>query len=149
MASVIEAWRGVATLLAAQGFDLALCHNDPNTTNMMFKPGAPLQMVDYEFASNNDPSFEVSAFLGYYDFPDETRWALIEEYYGRYEFRHEARMRVMTVGILIRFGLWAMTKARLTDVDYDYHKYGTVYFVSASQTIRDPRWQAWVAAAAT
>ncbi|MCL8025327.1 choline/ethanolamine kinase family protein [Nocardioides bruguierae] len=144
MERVITVWHEAEQSLVASGYDVAPCHNDPNFTNMMVRPGHPLQLVDYEFAANNDPTFELSSLLCFYNFSDLTRAALLEEYHGRYELRHEARLRVCYVGMLVRMGLWAIEKAHATDPDYDYLKYGSVFFLEAVEYLRDPRWTSWV-----
>ncbi len=144
MSEPFAEWNRAASALRASGIDLAPCHNDPNFTNMMVKPGAPMRLVDYEFAANNDPAYDVLGMLGFYPVPERTKIALIEEYFGRYEYRYEARMRVMTLAILMRFGLWALSQALERDADYDYARYGLVYFVNAKALYRDPRWDSWL-----
>jgi aminoglycoside phosphotransferase (APT) family kinase protein len=146
MAEVLAGWRRAEQALRASGSDLAPCHNDPNFTNMMIKPGAPLQLVDYEFAANNDPSYELLGMIGFYPVPEPVRFRLIEEYYGRYTLALDARMRIMTLALLVRFGLWAVGNAARRDSDYDYEKYGSVYFVLGAGLLRDPRWEAWLRA---
>jgi thiamine kinase-like enzyme len=143
---VVAAWFDAEAAIVASGFDLAPCHNDPNFPNFMHRPGTHLKLVDYEFAANNDPTFEVGGVLGFYGLDDFTRIALLEEYYGVYTAAAEARMWLMTVGLLTRFGIWALSFAAARDADYDYEKYGLVYFSYASAIIRDPRWPTWLRA---
>jgi thiamine kinase-like enzyme len=144
MERAIAGWRDAEAALTAAGSDLAPCHNDPNFTNMMVHPLKPMQLVDYEFAANNDPSYEVLGMIGFYPVQERTRFALIEEYYGRYDTSLDARMRLMTVALLVRFGLWAVLNAAQRDSDYDYEKYGSMFFVIADGMMRDPRWDAWL-----
>ncbi|UFS58615.1 choline/ethanolamine kinase family protein [Subtercola endophyticus] len=142
---VIGAWFDAEAAITAAGFDLAPCHNDPNFPNFMHSPGRSLQLVDYEYSANNDPTYELGGVLGFYGLHDRTRRALLEEYYGVYTAAAEARMWLMTVGLLTRFGLWAAMYAHTRDADYDYQKYGLVYFSYAAAIVRDPRWPSWLA----
>ncbi|MCL8025329.1 choline kinase family protein [Nocardioides bruguierae] len=144
---VLDAWPTVRAALRAGGFDPMPCHNDPNPLNFMYRPGRPLQLVDHEFAANNDPAFEVSVFLRMLDFTEGQRRELLEEYHGRLEARHEARMHLLTFACYLRFGVWAREKAHVTDPDYDFTKYGSVYLLSAAELLRDPRWSSWLDAA--
>lgn len=141
---LLAEWRHAEQKLHAVGFDLAPCHNDPNFTNMMEKSGSPMQLVDWEFAANNDPSYEVLGLIGYYPVPAHTRVAVIEEYFGRYTMSLEARMHVMTMAVMIRFGLWAIGQSTVKDVDFDYRKYGMWNLMNARGEMVDPRWDAWI-----
>ncbi|WP_143338125.1 choline/ethanolamine kinase family protein [Demequina sp. NBRC 110054] len=139
-------WWRASRSLSASGIDTVPCHNDPNYTNMMVAPGKPFKLVDYEFAANNDPSYEVLGLISYYPIPAATKRELIEEYFGAWTPSLEARMHLMHLAILVRFSLWAIGNAYSLRTDYDYEKFGTSYLVMADGIIRHPDWETWLKA---
>ncbi len=142
----LSGWKTAAAALIASGSDLAPCHNDPNSANMMVSPHdrRPLQLVDFDYAANNDPSYELLGLLGFYPVPDTTRHEVIEEYYGRYSSQLGARMSAMYVAVLVRFGLWAVNRAGDAD-DYDYGKYGYMHLRDALAHMRRAEWSSELA----
>src|SRR5690606_6397396 len=66
----------------ASGMDLASCFNDPMPGNFLISEGRPMKLIDYEFASTNERSYEIGVFLGEMFFDEPTTLRLIETYYG-------------------------------------------------------------------
>src|SRR5690606_36901543 len=53
-------YRAAKSAMLAGGLDLVPCHNDPMPGNFLYREGAPLKLVDYEFASDNDRAYELA-----------------------------------------------------------------------------------------
>ena len=62
-------------LAAAQ---TSLCHNDPVAEN--FIRGGPLVLIDWEFAADNDPMFDLAVISAHHELPDSARWRLLDHY---------------------------------------------------------------------
>jgi thiamine kinase-like enzyme len=128
----------------ASGLDLVPCFNDPMPGNFLVKPGAPMKLVDYEFASMNERSYELGVWLGEMFFPEETAAALIEAYAGERRPDFVARVIVMRALADVKWATWAMVQEQISLLDFDFHKYGAWKYMRARSIMHDPRWERWL-----
>jgi thiamine kinase len=56
------------------------CHNDIVAANIIASPS--LSLVDWEYACDNDPLFDLASLIGYHDLPDEASRVLLRAYAG-------------------------------------------------------------------
>lgn len=60
--------------------DLACCHNDIVATNVIDAGG--LHLVDWEFACDNDPFFDLASVIGFHDLDEKRQQVLLCAYAG-------------------------------------------------------------------
>ena len=70
----------------ASGLDVVPCHSDPMPGNFMVQLKddriTDMQLVDFEFAANNERAYEIAVFLAEVFVDEQTSIELIERYYG-------------------------------------------------------------------
>ncbi|KUI40437.1 phosphotransferase [Mycobacterium sp. GA-2829] len=138
-------YRVVKAALTASGLDLVACHNDPMPGNFLVADGAPMRMVDYEFASNNERAYELALLITEKFYGEQQMLALVEDFYGSTDFATLARVQVCGALADVKWGLWACVNQQLnTSWDFDYHKYGYWKLMRARLKMTDPRWAFWV-----
>ena len=128
----------------ASGLDLVPCFNDPMPGNFLVKPDAPMKLVDYEFASMNERSYELGVWLGEMFFPEDVSTELLKAYAGELHAGLAARVMVMRALADIKWASWAMVQQQISELDFDYHKYGAWKYMRARSIIYDSRWDGWL-----
>lgn len=128
----------------ASGLDLVPCFNDPMPGNFLIKQGAPMKLVDYEFASTNERAYELGVWLGEMFFPEDVSESLIEAYAGELRPDFTARVTVMRALADLKWASWAMVQQQISTLDFDYHKYGAWKHMRARAIMHDPRWERWL-----
>jgi thiamine kinase-like enzyme len=124
---VLTIYDEAAARFLASGLDIVPCHNDPHPSNFMLsieQPMKPMKLIDYDYASNNERSYEIGVFVGGYFLDDGQARQAIEAYYGHCNPQLWARALVMRVIADVKWGLWALVRARESGGDFDYYKYG-------------------------
>jgi thiamine kinase-like enzyme len=134
----------VKRAFAASGLDLAPCFNDPMPGNFLVRQGAAMQLVDYEFASNNERAYELGVLLGEMFFPEDRSLELVEAYYGHTRPATVARVWLARALADLKWASWAIVSRRLSDWDFDYQKYGEWKYMRARSVMLDPRWEWWL-----
>lgn len=74
------------------GIELVLSHHDVWEPNFLFTADGDFYLIDWEFASANDPINDVVSLFTRYEYSDEEIYELLKVYYGReltnLEYRH-------------------------------------------------------------
>lgn len=65
------------------------CHNDVVAANLL---GDSPQLIDWEYAADNDPYFDLASLIGYHDLPDSTANSLLAEYSGSTTAGHREQL---------------------------------------------------------
>ncbi len=132
----------------ASGLDLVPCFNDPMPGNFLIsaEPGVPkpMRLIDYEFASNNERSYELGVLFAEMFFDEHLTASLVEQYLG--EVRPEIVARVVINRALadLKWASWAVVNRKLNAWDFDYQKYGVWKYMRARDIMFDPRWDGWL-----
>lgn len=132
-------WRPVQQRYIAQGLDLVPGHNDPNPSNFMVKDGAPMKLIDYDYAANTDRYYELGAIMTPAGLPEEAQLRLLAEYSGTPDAGQRARLYLSGVGTLVKWGYWALYNSAVRDDDFDYEKYGAAMLIAALTRLRSER----------
>ncbi|MEE4732191.1 choline kinase family protein [Pseudomonas alliivorans] len=130
--------------LQASGIDLAPCMNDTLAGNFMLNDRQHVRLVDFEYASNNDRHYELALWFGEMFFTDEVELELVEDYFGRVDTRTLARIKVNKALADIKWSTWAMVQHAVSQLDFDFYKYGAWKQMRARNAINDPRWETWL-----
>lgn len=99
------------------------CNNDLLAENFI-DDGDKIWIIDYEYAGNNDPCFELGNIWSEASLPLEHLGELVSAYYGR-PLRHKlARARLL--GLMSKYGwtLWASIQAGTSAIDFDFWSWG-------------------------
>ncbi|WP_420342143.1 phosphotransferase [Paenirhodobacter sp.] len=128
----------------ASGFDLVSCFNDPMPGNFLVSDGKPMKLIDYEFASTNERSYELGVLFCEMFFDEPKTLELIEKYYGSIRSDLVARVYVCRALADMKWASWAVVSRKLNDWDFDLQKYGVWKYMRARDLFLDPRWDGWL-----
>ncbi len=106
------------------------CNNDLLAANFI-DDGSKLWLIDYEYAGNNDPCFELGNIWAECHLPDEGLAALVTEYYGRPLRSRVAR--AMLLGLAGKYGwtLWGAIQAAVSPINFDFWSWAMERFNGA------------------
>jgi thiamine kinase-like enzyme len=99
------------------------CNNDLLAANFI-DDGDRIWLIDYEYAGNNDPCFELGNIWSESTLPMELLTELVTAYYGRHRPDRVARARLL--GLMSKYGwtLWASIQAGASPLDFDFWSWG-------------------------
>jgi thiamine kinase-like enzyme len=113
----------VAAALAVGAEGNVPCHNDLVAANVV-DDGARLWFVDFEFAGNNDPCFELGNLWSEADLGIERLAELVTAYYGRDRPDRVARARLFALLGQYTWTLWASIQDAVSRADFDFASRG-------------------------
>jgi thiamine kinase-like enzyme len=113
----------IRAALAAVPQPTVPCHNDLLAANIM-NDGRRTWFIDYEYAGNNDPCFELGNVWSEASLDGELLTELVDAYYGFHSPAFIARARLL--GLMSKYGwmLWASIQASTSSVDFDFWGWG-------------------------
>ncbi|MDT7575613.1 MAG: hypothetical protein QOH17_1946, partial [Pseudonocardiales bacterium] len=114
----------VAAIREALGPRLTVpCHNDLLAENFL-DDGERVRIIDYEYAGNNDPAFELGNIWSEATLPPELLDVLVEAYFGRPRPAEVARARLF--GLMSKYGwtLWASIQDGSSPMEFDFWSWG-------------------------
>lgn len=125
---------------------LCACYNDGYVSNYMVDDEKNVRIIDWEYAANNDPYWDLSmmAFENFFN-PSVVR-ETIELHDGRYTEAAEARVRLYAGVIGVTWGCWASLQAKLSSIPFDFAKYSDLIFLRTRFHMTQPAWEQALAA---
>ncbi len=130
--------------LEASGIDLAPCMNDTLAGNFMLNDTRQIRLVDFEYASNNDRHYELALWFGEMFFTDDMELALVEDYFGQVTVQTLARIKLNKALADLKWSTWAMVQHAVSQLDFDFYKYGVWKHMRARSVINDSQWENWL-----
>jgi thiamine kinase-like enzyme len=125
----------------AAGMDLCACFNDGYVFNYMVNDDLDVKIIDWEYASNNDPYWDLAMFSWENFFLDpQARRETIEIYEGSYRPAIGARVHLYLGMISIVWGLWATYQSMTSAIPFDFGKYADLIFLRGRQLMAAPDW---------
>ena len=106
---------------------LVACHNDLLAANFI-KSDDRIWIVDYEYAGNNDPAFELGNMWIEARLAVEDLKNIIELYYGEFTDSLFARTWLMAMASQYFWALYASIQKAVTQGDFDFDSWGTERF---------------------
>jgi thiamine kinase-like enzyme len=99
------------------------CNNDLLAGNCL-DDGQRVWLIDYEYAGNNDPCFELGNLWSESALTLDHLDELITSYYGRFDAHKAARARLQ--GLMSKYGwtLWASIQDGASTIDFDFWSWG-------------------------
>lgn len=127
----------IRSALAARPEPTVPCHNDLLAANML-DDGRRLWFIDFEYAGNNDPCFELGNIWSEAELGPDRLAELVTAYYGGESPARTARARLFA--LLARYGwtLWASIQNAVSDVDFDFWAWGLEKYERAVEEFRGP-----------
>lgn len=127
----------VAEALAVRRGPTVPCNNDLLAANFI-DDGKRLWLIDYEYAGNNDPCFELGNIWSESNLSLDHLELLVESYYGAHLRHKVARARLL--GLMGRYGwtLWASIQAAVSPIDFDFWSWGMEKYTRAVDEFDGP-----------
>lgn len=116
------------------------CNNDLLAENFILR-GDGFCLIDYEYAGNNDPCFELGNVWSESNLSPEQLDELVAAYYRR-RLRHKvARARLW--GLMSKYGwtLWASIQDGVSDIDFDFWAWGMEKYARAVEEFDGPEFE--------
>ena len=127
--------------ILASGIDLVPCFNDANVTNYMVDDQKDVRLIDWEYASVNDPDWDIAIYFVECLFDRATQQEVIEQYLGEYRQDMHARIYLYYWLCCVKWGLWAAFQGSISELPFDFCKYSDFLFMRARKAMRDSRWE--------
>jgi hypothetical protein len=70
--------------------------------------------------------------------------ALIEDYFGEVRAQTLARIKLNRALADIKWSTWAMVQHAVSQLDFDFYKYGVWKHMRARSVINDSQWESWL-----
>jgi thiamine kinase-like enzyme len=113
------------------------CNNDLLPANLI-DDGRRIWLIDYEYAGNNDPCFELGNIWSEANLSPEHLEELVTAYYGRPSRSRVARSRLL--GLMSKYGwtLWASIQDGASPLDFDFWSWGAEKYDRAVAEFEGP-----------
>lgn len=97
-----------------QPLNLCCCHNDLVAANIIATPD--VMFLDWEYACDNDPMFDLATVIEHHDLPDETALRLLDAYFDGDGVRWRRKLAEQRQLYRVLYWLWLAARPD-TDVD--------------------------------
>ncbi len=113
------------------------CNNDLLAANFI-DDGRNVSIIDYEYAGNNDPYFELGNIWSECHLTPDQLEELVGAYDGAPSRSHLARARLW--GLMSQYGwtLWASIQDATSSIDFDFWSWGMEKYERAEATLAGP-----------
>jgi thiamine kinase-like enzyme len=124
----------------------APCHNDLLAANLI-DDGERVRIIDYEYAGNNDPCFELGNIWSEAALPAPLLEVLVTAYFGRPRPAQVARARLF--GLMSKYGwtLWAAIQDATSPLEFDFWSWGMEKYDRAVAEFDGPQFEHLLSAA--
>jgi thiamine kinase-like enzyme len=109
--------------LAARPEPIVACHNDLLAANMI-DDGTSIRLIDYEYAGNNDPCFELGNLACESSLSRDQLDCLLAAYFAGTSVRRLARARLFGMLAEYTWTLWAVIQHATSGIEFDYADWG-------------------------
>lgn len=127
----------IANALAVRATPTVPCHNDLVPANLV-DDGTRLWLLDFEYAANNDPCFELGNLQSSCDLPAEALRVLVEAYDGRQAPQAVARVQLYALLARYSWALWAVLQEVANPGEFDFRSWGAEMFDRAREDLAAP-----------
>ena len=131
-----EAVGRIEDALAVRREPTVPCNNDLLAGNFIDN-GSKIWIIDYEYAGNNDPCFELGNLASECHLSLDQLAELVSAYYGTLLRNKIARARLH--GMMSNYGwtLWASIQDATSEIDFDFWAWGTAKYEAARAAFAD------------
>jgi thiamine kinase-like enzyme len=122
----------------------APCHNDLLTANFMHD-GSRLRILDWEYAGQGDPLFDLANLASNTGFGDGDEERLLEAYHGSPATSDQlAGLRLMRLMAGFWEAMWAVVQQAVSELEFDFGAYAAEHLGRVRERLADPRFEAWL-----
>jgi thiamine kinase-like enzyme len=132
-----DAFGQARAALAVRAEGTVPCHNDLLAANFI-DTGAALRLIDYEYAGNNDPCFELGNIAGECGLTDDALAALVTAYYGRARPSRIARAALFSLVARYGWTLWGAIQHATSPLEFDFWAWALERFEAAAAGFTGP-----------
>lgn len=137
----------IGAVLAANPVQTVPCNNDLLAGNIV-DDGKRIWLIDYDYAGNNDPFFELGNTWTECELDECHLAELVTMYVGREDPALIARTRLQATVSRYGWSLWGFIQAATSEDDFDFRGWGQHRFDKAVVDFRGPHFDTWLEAAA-
>jgi thiamine kinase-like enzyme len=136
--------RRIEAALAVHPVPLVPCHNDLLAANLI-DAGDRIWIIDFEYAGNNDPYFELGNLWSESNLAPEQLTELVAHYHGAWSEPLVARARLW--GLIAKYGwtLWASIQDGVSDLEFDFWSWGLEKYHRAVSEFDSADVERWIA----
>jgi len=122
------------------------CHNDLLTGNIIrVADDGRLMIVDWEYSGIGDPLFDLGNLSINNDFDERTNDRLLAAYYGEVPSDgRRAALKLMRVLSDAREAAWGVVQGEVSELDFDFERYGREHFERLHAAVREPDFEEWL-----
>lgn len=113
----------IRAALAVRAAGTVPCHNDLLAANIM-DDGERIWFIDYEYAGNNDPCFELGNLWSESNLEPDRLEELLGRYFGYRSRAQLARARLFALMSKYGWTLWASIQHAVSEVEFDFWSWG-------------------------
>lgn len=113
------------------------CNNDLLAANFI-DDGEKIWLIDYEYAGNNDPCFELGNIWAESRLDDDQLEVLVTAYYGRHRRSRVARARLLGIVGMYGWTLWGAIQNAVSPIEYDFWGWAMERFEGAERELCGP-----------
>ncbi|HTY71921.1 MAG TPA: phosphotransferase [Actinomycetes bacterium] len=126
------AYERLEDALALEPESFVPCNNDLLAANFI-DDGERIWIIDYEYAGQNEPSFELGNLASENGLDEAQTAALVTAYWGAPDDRKVAR--ALAWALLARYGwtLWAAIQTAVSEIDFDFASWGMEKYAVARE----------------
>lgn len=130
----------------SSSIDYKPCHNDFWTNNMMYNEEMDdLKIIDYEYASMNDPYVDLAVISCNNYFTEDMDVEMIKVYNnGEFDEIGFAKMKLYKIVGDIKWAYWALQQNANSDVAFDYMSWYGTKIARLQHLWQDPRLDFWM-----
>jgi thiamine kinase-like enzyme len=127
----------------AAGMDIVACYNDGYISNYMVNDRSEVKIIDWEYAANNDPYWDIAMFCFESCFfrPKDIS-SVLEMYDGVARPELVARVALYVGAASLTWGCWATYQKYMSSIPFDFGKYADLLFMRARLAMTPDRWNA-------
>jgi thiamine kinase-like enzyme len=122
----------------------APCHNDLLTANFLHD-GTRLRILDWEYAGQGDPLFDLANLASNNGFDEGDEERLLEAYYGSPPRADQlAGLRLMRLMAAFWEAMWAVVQQAVSELEFDFGAYAAEHLARVRERLADPRFETWL-----
>ena len=140
-----DALAAARAALAVRAEPAVPCNNDLLAANFI-DDGQRIALIDYEYAGNNDPCFELGNIAAECGLPDAALADLVTAYYGRPRPSRIARAQLFSLVSRYGWTLWGAIQHATSPLDFDFWSWGMEKFDAAAAGFASPGYPCLLAA---
>jgi len=99
-------------ILDELGCDYVACHNDPASVNILKDPSDRFYLIDWEYAGNYDPMWDLATHALESEFNNEEELLFLQKYYETKDIKEKDKIKFLLFQVLRQLwcGLWACVR---------------------------------------